>query len=583
VRIALVPLNPTVGNLAGNRALMCARIDEVRTAGANLVAFPELALCGYPPRDLLTQQGFVEACAREAKTLGEGFTRGITCVFGTPSPVDTKDTSAGVHNSLLVYRDGALVGYYDKRLLPTYDVFDEDRYFTAGSRPVVVDVPSRDGRVMRVGLAICEDLWKGVDAGFARRYDASPDPVADVVRAGAEVVLASSASPFVLGKGRRHADILRAHARAHGVTTVGLNQLGGNDELVFDGHRIVVDRSGQVVGEGELFSSETFLFDVLGAEIVPVRGPAQPYGDERQLYEALVLGVRDYLRKTGFRSALIGLSGGVDSALTAALAVAALGADGVRGVAMPGPYSSAHSVEDARDLALRMGIACETAPIEPAMRGLRETIDPLFARQGLARLGEKLPDVTEENLQSRIRGTLLMTLSNRTGAMVLTTGNKSETAVGYATLYGDMNGGLAVLSDVSKQWVYRLSRWINANWRSLPGLAHCGREPIPARTIEKAPSAELRPNQTDQDSLPPYDVLDRVIDLYVEGRRSPGAIARETGFERSLIDRVVRMIDLAEYKRRQAAVGLKVTSVAFGTGRRRPIAQGWRHDLPLRG
>jgi NH3-dependent NAD+ synthetase len=377
----------------------------------------------------------------------------------------------------------------------------------------------------------------------------------------------------VLGKAGRHRDIVRGHAAKHGVTVASVNQLGGNDELVFDGHAFAYSASGDLI-------ANTIPFDLVAGErdLVAItdhpptlKAPSRPL--ELDLYDALVTGIRDYLAKTGFRGAIIGLSGGIDSALTAVLADAAMrqlpGATGVLGVAMPSRYSSDHSVHDALELAANLGIPCHVTPIQESVEASRVLADGLFDAMGEPRLGLTLPDLAEENLQSRLRGTLLMTLSNRTGRIVLTTGNKSEMAVGYCTLYGDMNGGLAVLADVTKMWVYRLSRWINANHAMLGFRT----PPIPQRTIDKAPSAELRPDQKDQDSLPPYDVLDAVIEQYVEQRREPAEIIA-AGFDEATVRRVVRLIDLSEYKRRQAAIGLKVTSVAFGTGRRFPIA--WR-------
>jgi NAD+ synthetase len=571
MRLALATLNPIVGDLAGNAAKIERLAARARDAGADCVLLPELALCGYPPKDLLLQEGFVRACAEHARRLIERASKGITLVFGTPLPDDPFTLAGPTHNSLIAARDGQMVAFYDKRLLPTYDVFDEDRYFTPGEGACVLDVPSRRG-ALRVGLSICEDLWKGQDAGFAHRYRDASDPVADLVGAGARVVLSASASPFVLGKGQAHRDILARHARTHKVFVASVNQLGGNDELVFDGHRYVFAPDGSLLAAGDLFRDDILLADLPDAPALAWREPAR----ERQLFDALVLGLRDYLAKTGFKSAIVGLSGGIDSALTAALAAAAIGPANVLGVSMPGPYSSEHSKGDAFELAQRLGVACVSVPLAEAFQGGASVMNRAFDTLHLSRLGASMPDLTEENLQSRLRGLILMTLSNRSGAIVLTTGNKSELAVGYATLYGDMNGGLAVLSDVSKMDVYALSRWINANHHEA-GFAS---PPIPAASITKAPSAELRPNQTDQDSLPPYELLDRVIDLYVEERKSPATIAREAGFEPAVVARITRMIDLAEYKRRQGAIGLKVTSVAFGSGRRMPIAQGWRGGAP---
>lgn len=606
MRLALAPINPTVGDINGNAALIAAGIDKARAAGAELVVFPELALCGYPPRDLLLMEGFVPACAEAAKNLGETQTRGLTVVFGAPLPADQNKPGtsirgrANVANSLLVYRDNQFVDYYDKRLLPTYDVFDEDRYFEPGDRTVVLPFPASASShptshiphpTSFAGLAICEDLWKGEDAGFASRYHAAPDPVAALIKAGAGLILSPSASPFVLGKGEKHRAILRQHAMKHGVYVASVNQLGGNDDLIFDGHALVYSPMGELIAAGRGFSDEQLVMEVPAEPRVPgapaaarPSAPGTPHSSpcilldspDRLLFEALTLGIRDYLRKTGFRQAIIGLSGGIDSALTAVLAVAALGPQNVLGVSMPGQYSSEHSRTDAYDLAKRLAIRCPTIPIDQPFAGFHEALDRAFGELGYPPLGRSLPDICEENVQSRVRGSILMALSNRTGAMVLTTGNKSELAVGYCTLYGDMNGGLAVLSDVSKQLVYRLSRWINAN-HALCGLTtQGGGPPIPERSITKPPSAELRPDQTDQDTLPPYDVLDQIIERYIERHESPRRIIEETGTDPATVQRVVRMIDIAEYKRKQTAVGLKVTTVAFGAGRRMPIAQRWR-------
>lgn len=570
MKVALAQINPTVGAMENNAAMIVQRIDEARAAGADLVMFPELALCGYPPKDLLLHEGFVDENASVAKRIGEQHTKGITVVFGAALPAgpetDRHPTHRGrIANSLLVYRDGKFVDYYDKRLLPTYDVFDENRYFTPGTRAVVFECKG-----VKCGLSICEDLWKGEDAGFASRYDEVADPVVELAAAGAKVILSPSASPFVLGKGERHRQILKKHAMRHGAFVAAVNQVGGNDDLLFDGHAAVFDPKGTLIAAGPGFEESLVVVDVGGGDGRAVQ--ERPASDEELLFKALVLGTRDYCRKTGFKTAVLGISGGIDSAVVAAIGAAALGAGNVTGLALPSKYSSEHSKSDAYDLAKRLGIRCATVPIEDPVTGFRKVIDPLFAGMELATLGAKLPDLTEENLQSRVRGTALMAFSNRTGAIVLTTGNKSEMAVGYATLYGDMNGGLAVLIDVGKQLVYRLARWMNANYRAC-GFATA---PIPENTITKAPSAELRPDQTDQDSLPPYDQLDQVIERYVEGKQAPSTIVRETGLDEAMVRRVARMIDIAEYKRKQAAVGLKVTTVAFGSGRRVPIAQGWR-------
>ena len=611
MRLALAQINPTVGDIAGNAAFIAKFVGRAREAGADLVVFPELALCGYPPRDLLLQEGFVEACAAAAKSLGELHSEGITVVFGAALPADraagTNPSTRGIANALLVYRDGNFIAYYDKRLLPTYDVFDEDRYFVPGEHPVVLEIPSNHGPGMRVGLSICEDLWRGEDVGFSHRYLARPDPVAELVKPpdggpGAQIIINPSASPFVLGKGQRHRELLRKHAVSNKVYVAAVNQVGGNDELVFDGHAAVFNPDGSLIAAGKGFEEDLVVIDLprVSVEIVTHYTEPDPYVEEMSvhsiqivgvpdpiiraspdeaLFRALVLGVRDYCRKTGFKSAVLGLSGGIDSAVCCVIAAAALGPANVLGVSLPSRYSSEGSKHDARDLAGNLGVPFQTIPIEPAFEAMLESLAPSF--------GNRASDVTEENLQSRVRGTILMGLSNKFGHIVLTTGNKSELAVGYCTLYGDMNGGLAVLSDVTKQWVYRLARWMNANPEKLglhdPEGRARPRPPIPESSITKPPSAELRPNQTDQDSLPPYDVLDEIIERYVERREAPARIISETGFDAATVARVVRLIDVSEYKRKQAAVGIKVTGVAFGSGRRYPIAQGYRPDRGISG
>jgi NAD+ synthase (glutamine-hydrolysing) len=573
MRLALAQINPTIGDLEGNASLIAGAIGRARDAGAELVVLPELCVCGYPPKDLLLQEGFVGACAETAKKIGETQTRGITAVFGVPLSREDDPASALIANSLVVYRDNRFLEYHDKRLLPTYDVFDEDRYFTPGDRAVVVPCGEH-----RVGLSICEDLWKGEDVGFSFRYARSADPVEDLARAGATLIVSPSASPFLLGKGARHRALLARHAARHRCFVASVNQVGGNDELIFDGHSAVLGPSGDLIAAGPGFIEDVAIIELPGpassvsTRISGVQDPLLAASEEELLFKAVVLGIRDYLRKTGFKQAVLGISGGIDSAVTAALGCAAIGGANITGLVMPGKYSSEHSKSDAAELAKRLGMRAVTVPIDAPFRGFHKELDRAFIESGLAPMGRALPDLTEENVQSRIRGTSLMAWSNRTGAIVLTTGNKSELAVGYATLYGDMNGGLAPISDVSKRDVYRLARWMNANWRACGFAA----PPVPEGSITKPPSAELRPDQKDQDSLPPYDVLDAIIERYVERRQSPGRIIRETDIDKAIVAKVVRMIDVAEYKRKQAAIGLKVTSVAFGSGRRVPIAQGWR-------
>lgn len=554
-------MNPTIGAIDANAGGISRAVDSARERGADLVVTPELSICGYPPKDLLLREGFVERCREACDRVGRA-SAGVALVLGCP--VRVRD---GLANALLLYERGELVEVYEKRLLPTYDVFDEDRYFMPGTRAVVREIAG-----VRVGLSICEDLWRGEDAGFSSQHARDEDPVVALVREGARVIVNPSASPFVLGKGRRHIDLLRAHATRHGVFVASTNQVGGNDELIFDGHARVFDPSGGLVACGAGFEEQTIVVEIDGEG-----GSAGGCADlrveasaEELIVRALVLGVRDYCRKTGFARVVLGLSGGIDSAVVAVIARAALGAENVTCLAMPGKYSSAHSLEDARELACRLGVRLVEVPIEDAFEGARRTIDRAFAVIGAPALGASLPDVAEENLQSRIRGMLVMAHANRTGDLPLTTGNKSELAVGYCTLYGDMNGGLAVLSDVLKTRVYAIARFVNGH----PGVVGCDEPPIPQGTILKPPSAELAPNQLDSDTLPTYDVLDPIIEGIVERGLGEGSLVA-MGHDREMVRRVARMIDRSEYKRKQLATGLKITGTAFGFGRRMPIAQGW--------
>lgn len=589
MRLALAQINPTVGDIRRNAAAVEHAAANAKQCEVDLLVFPELSLVGYPPRDLLMQEGFVAAAVREADRLGRERSQGMTVVLGLPMPIDEGEIDrhpipSGITNSLLVYRDGQRIARYDKQLLPTYDVFDEDRYFVEGRSSVVIDAPPRDGgETIKVGLTVCEDLWRGEDVGFSHHYTHLADPVAELAVLNVDLIINPSASPFVLGKGRRHRDLLARHARTHRVFVAAVNQMGGNDELVFDGSAAVFDPHGRLLAAGRAFAEQLVVIDLptksvamaSGVVPAPVHDPLVQTSDEELLFGALVLGVRDYCKKTGFKDVVLGLSGGIDSAVTAVVAAAALGSEHVLGVSMPSRYSSQHSKDDAHDLAARLGVRCIDLPIEEPFTAFEGTLAGEFR-------GRK-PDVAEENLQSRIRGTLLMALSNKFGSLLLTTGNKSELAVGYCTLYGDMNGGLAVLSDVTKQWVYRLARWINEHPAALgirlPEPVQGG-GPIPESTIAKPPSAELRPDQKDQDSLPPYEVLDEIIRRHVEERQNDETIIRECagmpGFDGETVRRMTRLIDRSEFKRKQAATGIKVTGVAFGSGRRWPIAQGWK-------
>ncbi len=569
MRLALIPLNPTVGAIDHNAHLAAQALERAASGGADLAVLPELTLCGYPPKDLLLHESFVERCIAAAHQLAAAIPPDLTAIVGTPWRVNTRS----VANALVVLRNGQITHRYHKRLLPTYDVFDEDRYFTAGSDSVIIEAAGA-----RIGLTVCEDLWRGADARSLERYEGKPDPVAELAAQRIDLLVNPSASPFVLGKQRVQESILQRHCRERKIAVAAVNQLGGNDELIFDGRASVyipdanAPAGARLVGATAAFSGDTLLLDLPTDSASRAKLPAAPdplnIADEATLWRALVLGTRDYCRKTGFQRAVLGVSGGIDSALAACIAAAALGPANVRGLAMPARFSSKGSITDARALCENLGVPMHIVPIEDMHKAAESSLHDAFAAQGLS----TKPDITDENIQSRLRGLTVMAFSNKTGALPITTGNKSELAVGYCTLYGDMNGGLAVLSDVTKKLVYQLARWINANFRE----AGFNRAPIPTASITKPPSAELRPDQTDQDSLPPYDTIDEIVRRYVELHESPERIAREAGIDPDTVARIVRLIDTSEFKRKQAAIGLKVSSIAFGSGRRFPIAQRWR-------
>jgi len=541
VKIALGQINPTIGDFSGNSARIIDFSKRARAAGASLILFPELSVCGYPPRDLVERSAFVENNRKAVENI-VAQTRGIAVICGVVTPAQA-ETGKSVMNSAVWLEDGKVVLQQSKMLLPTYDVFDEMRNFAPANRQSVFPFCGK-----KMALTICEDAWNDKRFWNKRLYTA--DPVELLVQAGGDFVLNISASPFWIGKRELRRDMLAAIARNYKVPVVMVNQVGGNDSLVFDGSSVVLDSSGNVVAQAKSFEEDLLLF-----ETDPLAGEMheQVSGEEGSVYSALVLGTRDYVHKCGFERVIIGLSGGIDSALTAAIAVDAVGAKNVIGVGMPGPYSSQGSIDDGRQLAENLGIRFELLCITDIFDSYRKTLQGVFA-------GMK-EDVTEENLQSRARGGLLMALSNKFRALVLSTGNKSELGVGYCTLYGDMVGGLAVISDVPKTLVYRLSRYVNSR-----------RAVIPQASLEKPPSAELRPDQKDSDSLPPYEVLDAILEDYVEDSHPAERIARERGIDLALVKRVLRMVDLAEYKRQQAAPGLKISGKAFGYGRRFPIA-----------
>jgi NAD+ synthase (glutamine-hydrolysing) len=541
VKIALGQINPTVGDFAGNAAKIIQFSRRAQADGAGLILFPELSVCGYPPRDLVERPSFV---ARNRETLDRiaGEAHGIAVICGVVTPADS-ETGKAVRNSAALLMDGKVAFVQSKMLLPTYDVFDEMRNFAPAKAQELFSFCGN-----RMALTICEDAWNDKQFWLKRLYPL--DPIDALIRAGGNFVLNISASPFWIGKRQLRCDMLASIARQHKVPVVMVNQVGGNDSLVFDGSSLVLNSEGNVIAQGRSFEEDLITFD---SKTLTGDMHEQVAGDEASVYGALVLGTRDYIQKCGFQKAIIGLSGGIDSALTAVIAADAVGPEHVIGVGMPGPYSSQGSIDDARTLAKNLGIRFELLSINQAYEAYRETLRGVFS-------GYK-EDVTEENLQSRARGMILMALSNKFGAIVLSTGNKSELGVGYCTLYGDMVGGLAVISDVPKTLVYRVSEYVNSR-----------REVIPRATLEKPPSAELRANQKDSDSLPPYDILDAVLEDYVEDSHPAERIAAERGIEIEVVRRVIRLVDRAEYKRQQAAPGLKISPKAFGYGRRFPIA-----------
>jgi NAD+ synthase/NAD+ synthase (glutamine-hydrolysing) len=555
MRLALGQMNATIGDFAGNAAKIESLWQEAEAARADLLLVPEMALCGYPARDLLDRPSFH---AEAARVLGELARRaGKTALLAGTFLPNPARTGKPLFNAAVLLRNGRIAAVAKKCLLPAYDVFDEVRHFEPAESPTLVRIGGR-----KIGLTICEDLWNDKDF-FRQRRLYRDDPGETLLARGADLIVNVSASPFSEGKPRLRRRMLARLARDGGVPVAYVNLVGGNDELVFDGGSMALDGRGRIRARAALFEEDFVVVDLDERNVTPVSGsePADLPDDAEDeplesLRRALVLGIRDYARKCGFQTAVVGLSGGIDSALVGALAVDALGADNVTGLALPSRYSSEGSVTDARALARALGIRLEIVPIEPLFAAAKAALAPLFAGRP--------EDVTEENLQARIRGMLLMAFSNKLGPLLLTTGNKSELAVGYCTLYGDMAGGLAPISDLPKMRVYALSRHLNRR---------AGREVIPASTLEKAPSAELRPGQTDQDSLPPYELLDRVLEGLVERNRTPAAVARETGAPEALAAGIARQIDRAEYKRQQAAPGLKVSTKAFGSGRRIPIAQ----------
>ena len=547
MRIGLAQINTIVGDLAGNRHRIMEAYQTLVGQGAELVVFPELVVCGYPPSDLLFKKRFVSNVEASLQEIAKAI-KTVPALIGT---VESNLTGKGRHcyNAAAFCQNGRVISTAHKCLLPTYDVFDEDRYFEPSAKPAVINHGG-----LRIGVTICEDIWTHSMIGTRRLYNGL-DPVKQLAAEKCDLMLNLSASPWHHGKGHVRDKLVTDSAQTLGCPVVYLNAVGGNDELIFDGRSIVADAKGKITFSLAAFAEELRTVEV-GQVVLndpPSLHPTFAQDDMKDVYDALVLGLRDYAHKSGFKRALIALSGGIDSALVAVIAVEALGHDNIIGVSLPSSISSQHSRDDARILAENLGIRFETIAIAEAVQACETALRPVFTGKAI--------DVTEENIRARVRGVLMMAMSNKFGSLLLTTGNKSEIAVGYCTLYGDMAGGLAVISDVFKTQVYALSRWINRD-----------REIIPANTINKPPSAELRPGQKDEDSLPPYDQLDAILEGYVEAGLSSRDLVAQ-GFPEEVVKDIIRKVDLNEYKRKQAAPGLKITPLAFGVGRRIPIVQ----------
>ena len=542
MKIALAQIDPTVGDFTGNLEKILAASRRASDSGARLTVFSELAVCGYPPADFVEKPSFLARCRRAVDDLAAATRDLSTAVLtGVALPASGQDGKPAFNAAVLVDR-GQLLLEQHKRLLPFYDVFDEQRYFSPSGPQKVIDFEG-----LRLAVSVCEDAWN--DKNFWRRRLYTIDPMEELMRQSPALHINLSSSPFWHNKRTVRREMLAAIARRDGIPVLMCNQVGGNDSLIFDGSSFALNARGELIAQAASFKEDLVIVDPFNASHVPL-----PEDDETEAaYRALVLGTRDYVRKCGFRKVIVGLSGGIDSALVAAIATEALGAENVIGIGMPSPYSSSGSIDDSRQLASNLGIRFETIAISDLFADFNRAMAPLFT--GLP------ADITEENIQPRIRGTILMALSNKFGALVLSTGNKSEMAVGYCTLYGDMVGALAVIGDLVKTRVYAICNWLNRD-----------QEKIPAAILTKPPSAELRPGQMDTDSLPPYEVLDPIVEAYVERYETPESIAQERAFPLDLVQQVVRLIERSEYKRQQAAPVLKVTPKSFGMGRRFPIA-----------
>jgi NAD+ synthase (glutamine-hydrolysing) len=550
MKITIAQLNPTIGDLKANAQAILKIAQDAAQTGTQLLLTPELSLCGYPPRDLLLKPEFIEAMRSQLDELAASFPKTLTALIGFAerNPNAEEKGEKPLYNSVALIKNNHVKQIFHKRLLPTYDVFDEARYFQPGNLPNHFTLDH-----VQIGVTICEDLWNDEEFWGKRAYEVNP--IADLAALNVDFTVNLSASPYTIGKQKIREQMLQHTATRFNQPIIYVNQVGANDDLIFDGGSCVVNKDGvlcdrlpqmQEYSRGIIWENQKF---------TSVATPTAILDESAELYAALVLGVKDYAQKCGFKQALLGLSGGIDSAIVAAIAADALGAENVLGILMPSPYSSDHSITDAVALAKNLGIKTQTVPIEPMMKSFDSSLAEMFAGTEFG--------VAEENLQSRIRGTLLMGIANKFNYLLVTTGNKSEMAVGYCTLYGDMNGGLAAIADVPKTKIFALCKWLNRNT-----------EIIPTNIITKPPSAELKPGQVDQDSLPEYEVLDDILDRFVQNHESPEQITA-AGHDAAIVTKVLRLVKIAEFKRRQAAPGLKVTDRAFGTGWRMPIAQRW--------
>ncbi|HBC41732.1 MAG TPA: NAD+ synthase [Pseudanabaena sp.] len=560
LKFGIAQLNPLIGDLVGNCDRLLAAVQKLAANGVQLVLTPELSVCGYPPRDLLMNHQFVSDMDSAIAGLALKLPHDVAVLVGTVSVNPQANQVGGkqLFNSAALLQDGKVQQIFLKRLLPTYDVFDEDRYFEAGEGSQVFTLKLPEQGALRVGVTICEDIWN--DEKFWGKRNYADDPVSELAQKEVDLLVNLSASPYAVGKQKLRESMLSHSAIVHNLPLLYANQVGANDDLIFDGRSMAFNRIGEIVARGKSFDEDLLVIDFEQVGQSPNLSSYE--SDDAEIFAALVLGVRDYVQKCRFRKVVIGLSGGIDSALVAAIAAEAIGKENVLGVLMPSPYSSDHSVTDAIALAKNLGITTETIPIQPMMAAFDQSLAHLFAGRA--------SDVTEENLQSRIRGSLLMAISNKFGHLLISTGNKSEVSVGYCTLYGDMNGGLAAIADVPKTRVFSICEWLNRTNSPL-AIKQVVAEVIPVNIITKPPSAELKPDQVDQDSLPPYDILDDILHKLINLHLSATEIVA-AGHDQATVYRVVRLVKIAEFKRRQAAPGLKITDRAFGSGWRMPIA-----------